>query len=97
MSTSTSYTNRLAGETSPYLLQHQHNPVDCRPWGPEALAEAKRRGQVSAGCDSDAAARFLVASLEGAILLTKLSKDIGVMEQCVGELKRYLATYEVTA
>src|SRR5437899_3648762 len=42
----------------------------------EALAEAKRRGQVSADCDSDAAARFLVASLEGAILLTKLSKAI---------------------
>ncbi len=34
--------NRLAGETSPYLLQHKHNPVDWRPWGPEALAEAKR-------------------------------------------------------
>jgi len=62
-----------------------------------ALAEAKRRGQVGAACDPDAGARFLVASLEGAILLTKLSKDIGVMEQCVGELKRYLATYEVTA
>ncbi|MBV8840499.1 MAG: thioredoxin domain-containing protein [Alphaproteobacteria bacterium] len=34
--------NRLAGETSPYLLQHQHNPVDWWPWGPDALAEAKR-------------------------------------------------------
>ncbi len=32
--------NRLAQETSPYLLQHQDNPVDWRPWGPEALAEA---------------------------------------------------------
>jgi len=39
-------------------------------------------------------ARFLVASLEGAILLTKVIKDIGVMEQCVAELKRYLAAYE---
>ena len=29
-------------ETSPYLLQHQHNPVDWWPWGPEALAEAQR-------------------------------------------------------
>jgi uncharacterized protein len=35
------YTNRLAGETSPYLLQHAHNPVDWYPWGPEALAKAK--------------------------------------------------------
>src|SRR5882762_8638670 len=34
--------NRLAGETSPYLLQHQNNPVDWWPWGTEALAEAKR-------------------------------------------------------
>ncbi len=32
--------NRLASETSPYLLQHKDNPVDWRPWGPEALAEA---------------------------------------------------------
>jgi len=34
--------NRLARETSPYLLQHKNNPVDWWPWGPEALAEAKR-------------------------------------------------------
>ncbi len=33
--------NRLAGETSPYLLQHAHNPVDWFPWGPDALARAK--------------------------------------------------------
>ncbi|MBI2777243.1 MAG: thioredoxin domain-containing protein [Chloroflexi bacterium] len=33
--------NRLAGETSPYLLQHAHNPVDWWPWGPEALARAR--------------------------------------------------------
>jgi uncharacterized protein YyaL (SSP411 family) len=36
------HTNRLASATSPYLLQHQHNPVDWWQWGPEALAEAKR-------------------------------------------------------
>ncbi|MDX6607994.1 MAG: uncharacterized protein QOD14_2534 [Solirubrobacterales bacterium] len=33
-------TNRLAQETSPYLLQHKENPVDWRPWGPEALGQA---------------------------------------------------------
>jgi uncharacterized protein YyaL (SSP411 family) len=33
--------NRLASESSPYLLQHQANPVDWFPWGPEALARAK--------------------------------------------------------
>ena len=63
----------------------------------EALAEAKRRDEVVAACEPDATARFVVASLEGAILLTKVTKDIGVMEQCVGELKRYLAAYEVPA
>ncbi len=35
--------NRLANETSPYLLQHKENPVDWYPWGEEAFAEAKRR------------------------------------------------------
>jgi uncharacterized protein len=34
--------NRLAGETSPYLLQHAHNPVDWYPWAPEALERARR-------------------------------------------------------
>jgi uncharacterized protein YyaL (SSP411 family) len=37
--------NRLAGETSPYLLQHAANPVDWWPWGPEALAEAQATGK----------------------------------------------------
>ena len=36
-----SHTNRLAHETSPYLLQHAHNPVDWYPWGPEAFARAR--------------------------------------------------------
>ncbi|SMB93081.1 thioredoxin domain-containing protein [Deinococcus hopiensis] len=35
--------NRLARETSPYLLQHADNPVDWYPWGEEAFAEARRR------------------------------------------------------
>jgi uncharacterized protein len=34
--------NRLSAETSPYLLQHAHNPVDWYAWGPEALERAKR-------------------------------------------------------
>src|SRR6266511_311051 len=41
-SVATSHENRLARETSPYLLQHKHNPVDWWPWGTDALAEAKR-------------------------------------------------------
>src|SRR2546430_1800930 len=39
------YTNRLILETSPYLLQHAHNPVDWRPWGDEAFATARREGR----------------------------------------------------
>ena len=35
------YTNKLAGETSPYLLQHAHNPVDWYPWGDEAFERAR--------------------------------------------------------
>jgi uncharacterized protein YyaL (SSP411 family) len=37
--------NHLAGQTSPYLLQHQFNPVDWYPWGPEALARAKKENK----------------------------------------------------
>ncbi len=39
------YTNRLAREKSPYLLQHSHNPVDWYPWGNEAFDEAKKRNK----------------------------------------------------
>ncbi len=38
----TGTTNRLSGESSPYLLLHQHNPVDWYPWGEEALEKARR-------------------------------------------------------
>ncbi|MEO0965838.1 MAG: DUF255 domain-containing protein [Planctomycetota bacterium] len=38
------HTNALARETSPYLLQHAHNPVDWMPWGEAAFAAARERG-----------------------------------------------------
>jgi hypothetical protein len=38
--------NRLAKETSPYLLLHAHNPVDWHPWNEEALAKAKKENKV---------------------------------------------------
>jgi uncharacterized protein YyaL (SSP411 family) len=41
----TAHENRLARETSPYLLQHKHNPVEWWPWGPQALAEAKAKNR----------------------------------------------------
>lgn len=40
------HTNGLVHETSPYLLQHAHNPVNWRPWGEEALAAAKKEGKL---------------------------------------------------
>jgi uncharacterized protein len=42
MAASHKYTNRLINETSPYLLQHAHNPVDWYPWGEEALKKAQQ-------------------------------------------------------
>jgi uncharacterized protein YyaL (SSP411 family) len=41
MQESKKFTNKLADESSPYLLQHAHNPVDWYPWGEEAFAKAK--------------------------------------------------------
>jgi hypothetical protein len=38
-------TNRLGREKSPYLLQHQHNPVDWFPWGQEAFAKARQENK----------------------------------------------------
>ena len=37
--------NHLAGQTSPYLLQHLHNPVDWYPWGPQALERARKESK----------------------------------------------------
>jgi uncharacterized protein len=44
-SSNTAHRNRLAGETSPYLLQHAHNPVDWHPWGEPALELARRENK----------------------------------------------------
>ncbi|EPB66653.1 hypothetical protein ANCCEY_14256 [Ancylostoma ceylanicum] len=41
MSTGSRFTNKLSNEKSPYLLQHQHNPIEWYPWGPEAFQKAK--------------------------------------------------------
>ena len=45
MTDSTQRTNRLAAESSPYLLLHAHNPVDWYPWGPYMLATQVLHGQ----------------------------------------------------
>ena len=59
------------------------------------LREAQSRGELVPGCQPEGVAHFLVAALEGSILLSKVTKNIGVMEQCVSEIERYLALYEV--
>src|SRR5439155_14655610 len=40
------HSNRLAKETSPYLLMHAHNPTNWYPWGPEAFARAKKESKI---------------------------------------------------
>jgi uncharacterized protein YyaL (SSP411 family) len=40
------HTNKLSKESSPYLLQHAHNPVNWYPWGEEAFAKAKKEGKL---------------------------------------------------
>jgi TetR/AcrR family transcriptional regulator, transcriptional repressor for nem operon len=58
-----------------------------------ALTRAQRDGVLAAEADPDSLARFVVAGLEGAILMTKVQKDIRVMETCVAELRRHLGSY----
>ncbi|MEO8933524.1 MAG: thioredoxin domain-containing protein, partial [Xanthomarina sp.] len=40
------YTNKLIHETSPYLLQHAHNPVDWNPWNDQVLEQAKKENKL---------------------------------------------------
>ncbi len=59
-----------------------------------ALARGQARGRLRADLDPARAADFFVASLEGAILLAKVARDISVMEKCVLELRNHLTLYE---
>lgn len=59
----------------------------------EALVQAKIQGLLNEQADPHRLAHFLVASLEGAILLAKVTKEISVMEQCARELTRHLDLY----
>ena len=59
----------------------------------EALGRCRTGGRAPADFDSSAVAQFLVAALEGAILLTKVTKDIAIMERCVEQLKEHLTLY----
>jgi len=62
----------------------------------DALERGRRRGRLRADLDAAAAAGFVVASLEGAILMAKVTRDIAVLEKSVTELKHYLVFYTVS-
>ena len=59
----------------------------------EAVSRGQARGRLRADMDASRVAQFLVAGLEGSMLLSKVTKDITVMERCVEELKRHLTLY----
>src|SRR5437016_4656647 len=63
----------------------------------DALSRGQAGGRVRQGFEPSAVAQFLVASLEGAILLTKVTKDNGIMERCVEQLKHHLTLYTMNA
>jgi TetR/AcrR family transcriptional regulator, transcriptional repressor for nem operon len=57
------------------------------------LERGRESGRLRADLDAGSAAGFVVAALEGAILMAKVTKDISVMEKCVAELKHHLTLY----
>ena len=59
----------------------------------EALDRGRAMGRLRPDGEPASIAQFVVAALEGAILLTKVTKDISVMEQCVDHLKHHLTLY----
>jgi TetR/AcrR family transcriptional regulator, transcriptional repressor for nem operon len=59
----------------------------------EVVSRGQARGRLRADMDVSRVAQFLVAGLEGSILLSKVTKDITVMERCVEELKQHLTLY----
>ena len=67
--------------------------VEWRSRLTDALSRGQADGRVGPQCQPADVAQFLVAALEGAILLAKVTKDISVMEHCVEELKRHLTLY----
>jgi len=59
----------------------------------QVIHRGRAAGTLCGDVEPEGLAQFLVAGLEGAILMTKVSKEISVMEQCVTELKRHLILY----
>lgn len=70
-----------------------HGFEQWRQYLAAALTRARARDVLAPDVDPEALARFLVAAIEGAILLGKVQRDIRVMEHCVAELRRHLGLY----
>ncbi len=60
----------------------------------DALRRARAEGSLAPAADPDRLARYLLAGLEGAILLGKLHRDAAMLEACVAELRAHLARWE---
>ena len=60
-----------------------------------ALAQAQAKGQLAQNVQLDRIADFIFAGVEGAILVTKVRKDLGVLKGCLDELKQYVRRYLV--
>lgn len=60
-----------------------------------ALTRAQAKGQLAQNVQLDRIADFIFAGVEGAILVTKVRKDLGVLEGCMDELKQYVRRYLV--
>jgi hypothetical protein len=61
-----------------------------------AIRDAQARGEVATRCEVDTVACFLLAAVEGAALMTRVSRDATIMQRCVSELDRYLTLYEAS-
>ncbi len=59
----------------------------------EAITRAQAKGQLARNVHSDALADFIIAGIEGGILLAKVRKDVAVLEGCLDELKKYVGIY----
>jgi TetR/AcrR family transcriptional repressor of nem operon len=60
-----------------------------------ALKRAQAKGQLAQNVHIDRVADFIFAGVEGAILVTKVRKDLAVLEGCLDELKQYIRRYLV--
>ncbi|MBW8058004.1 MAG: hypothetical protein FVQ86_08285, partial [candidate division NC10 bacterium] len=59
----------------------------------EAITRAQAKGQLARNVHSDTLADFIIAGIEGGILLAKVRKDVAVLEGCLEELKKYVGIY----